>query len=111
VKDINGQELIEGGAALLLCEILSIGADGVVLRVMNSELEIAVGAKHDEVLGGLVAESELTAFIEQASAPDDAKQCLCIVGCSTNGACPIHGDGGHLPTRADFEKSIKCRME
>jgi hypothetical protein len=60
--DINGQELRDGAAALLLCEILSIGVDQVLLRVMNSDLQIAVGAKHDEVLGGLVADSELTAF-------------------------------------------------
>lgn len=60
--DINGQELREGAAAQLLCEILAIEDDGVRVRVMNSELEILVGTKHDEVLGGWVADSELTAF-------------------------------------------------
>ena len=31
--------------------------------------------------------------------------CLCIVGCSVNGECPVHGDGGHLPTRqGDWER-------
>ena len=62
--DINGQELREGGMALLLCEVLAIELDGVRIRVMNSEMELGVGAKHDEVLGGLVADSELTAFVE-----------------------------------------------
>lgn len=60
--DINGQELREGALAMLLCQVLDIGEDSVRVRVLNSELEIDVGAKHDEVLGGLVADSELTAF-------------------------------------------------
>lgn len=29
--------------------------------------------------------------------PERAK-CLCVVGCSANGECPIHGDRGHLPS-------------
>ena len=63
MKDINGGELRAGGAAMLLCEVLAIDdAEGVRLRVMNSDLEILVRAKHDEVLGGFVADSELTAF-------------------------------------------------
>jgi hypothetical protein len=62
VKDINGGELREGGMAMLLCEVLAVDDSSVRVRVMNSELEILVGAKHDEVLGGLVADSELTAF-------------------------------------------------
>jgi hypothetical protein len=62
MKDINGGELREGSAAMLLCEVLAIDAEGVRVRVMNSELEILVGVKHDEVLGGMVADSELTAF-------------------------------------------------
>jgi len=63
MKDINGRELRAGGAAMLLCEVLAIDdAEGVRLRVMNSDLEILVRAKHDEVLGGFVADSELTAF-------------------------------------------------
>ena len=66
--DINGSPLLPGRAASLLCEILAVEDDHVRVRVMNSELEIAVGAKHDEVLGGLVADSELTAFEEQLSA-------------------------------------------
>lgn len=62
MKDINGGELRERGMAMLLCEVVAIEEKCVHLRVMNSDLEIAVGAKHDEVLGGLVADSELTAF-------------------------------------------------
>jgi hypothetical protein len=65
MKDINGGELRAGGAAMLFCEVQAIDADGVRVRVMNSDLEILVGYKHDEVLGGLVADSELTAFEEQ----------------------------------------------
>jgi hypothetical protein len=62
VLDVNGGQLREGGMAMLLCEVLAIENDGVRVRVMNSELEILVGTKHDEVFGGLVADSELTAF-------------------------------------------------
>ena len=60
--DINGQPLEEGGLALLLCEVVAIEPEGVRIRIMNSEMELGVGAKHDEVLGGMVADSELTAF-------------------------------------------------
>lgn len=65
MKDVNGGELREGGLAMLLCEVVAIEDHGVRVRVMNSELEIQVGAKFDEVLGGsggAVADSELTAF-------------------------------------------------
>ena len=63
--DINGQELRQGGLASLLCQVLEVEADHVRIRVMNSDMEMAVGAKHDEVLGGMVADSELTAFVEE----------------------------------------------
>jgi hypothetical protein len=62
MKDINGGEFREGGMAMLLCEVVAIEESGVRARVMNSTEELLVGAKHDEVLGGLVADSELTAF-------------------------------------------------
>jgi len=67
--DINGQRLRSGDEAQLLCEILAVSEEGVRVRVMNSDLEILVGCKHDEVLGGLVADSELTLF-ESALAPE-----------------------------------------
>jgi hypothetical protein len=66
--DVNGGTLREGGIAMLLCEVLAINADGVRVRIMNSEQEILVGAKHDEVLGGHVADSELTAFDPEIAA-------------------------------------------
>jgi hypothetical protein len=69
VKDINGGELRQGGIAMLLCEVLAIDESGVRVRVMNSELEILVGVKHDEVLSGAVADSELTAFELRADSP------------------------------------------
>jgi len=69
VKDINGQELHKGGAGLLFCEIIEISEEGVLVRIMNSDLQLLVGSKHDEVLGGTVADSELTAFVEAAE-PD-----------------------------------------
>lgn len=75
--DINGQELREDGAALLLCEILEITNEGVRVRILNSDIELFVGAKHDEVLGGLVADSELTAFLENSTDPAPE---------------PVHGD-------------------
>ena len=66
--DINGQSFRKGGMALLLCEVLDADADHVRVRIMNSEMELAVGVHHDEVLGGLVADSELTVFEETAPA-------------------------------------------
>jgi hypothetical protein len=81
MKDINGGELRQGGMAMLLCEVLAIEPDGVRVRVMNSELEILVGAKHDEVLGGIVADSELTAFDPDADLPTKAlKECFVDLG-------------------------------
>lgn len=100
IADINGGELREGGMAMLLCEVVAIDQQGVRVRVMNSELEVLVGMKRDEVFDGIVADSELTAFDPNqppvASSPPP-KQCLCLPGCSVNGECPEHGDGGHLP--------------
>jgi len=61
VLDINGQELREGGAALLLCEIVAFESEGIHIRVMNSDHELLVATHNDEVLGGEVADSELTA--------------------------------------------------
>jgi hypothetical protein len=63
--DVNGQELHERGAALLLCEVIAIEPEGVRIRIMNSDMELLVGVKRDEVLGGQVADSELTAFVEE----------------------------------------------
>lgn len=65
--DINGQEFREQGGALLLCEVLEIVPEGVRVRILNSDMELLVGAKQDEVLGGLVADSELTVFVETAA--------------------------------------------
>lgn len=79
--DINGQTLAKGCPALLLCEVVEIDESGVRIRVMNSEMELLVGASHDEVLGGLVANSELTAFLENRPAEiedkheDDLRSC------------------------------------
>lgn len=69
VLDINGQELREGAGASLLCEILEVTHEGVRIRVLNSEMVMLVSISHDEVLGGLVAGSELTAFLEK---PEEA---------------------------------------
>ena len=46
----------------MLCEIIGIDEEGIRIRVMNSDQELLVGTKHDEVLGGDVADSELVAF-------------------------------------------------
>lgn len=62
--------------AMLLCEVLAIESDGVRVRVMNSELEILVAAKHDEILGGDVADSELTAFDPAESVEDKISRAL-----------------------------------
>jgi hypothetical protein len=62
--DINGQELRQGKLGLLLCEILDLDGEGARVRILNSDMELYVGARHDEALGGLVADSELTAFVE-----------------------------------------------
>lgn len=85
--DVNGGELRTGGAAMLLCEILAIDDVGVRVRVMNSELEILVGIKHDEVLCGWVADSELTAFGPSPTSLDAARE---APGANTEvtGECP-----------------------
>ena len=67
--DVNGQELREAGNASLLCEILSISETGVHVRILNSDMELWIGCKYDEVLGGMVADSELTAFVEDPFVP------------------------------------------
>lgn len=67
-SDVNGNELKKGGLALLLCEILDVDPELVRIRVMNSEMELAVCVQEDEVLGR-VADSELTAFLETTPAP------------------------------------------
>jgi hypothetical protein len=95
VLDINGQPLREGAAAMLLCEIVAIEDGGVLVRVMNSELEILVGTKHDEVLGGLVADSELTAF-EPRQYPVPSTQLL---------DHSDDGDDGKLPTITRWTKA------
>ena len=74
--DINGGELREGGMAMLLCEVRVIGEASVRVRVMNNDLEILVNAKHDEVLNGLVADSELTAFNPQESVEQKISRAL-----------------------------------
>ena len=65
MKDINGGEFRKGGMAQLLCEVIDIEPDGIRVRVMNSDHELLIGHHHDEVLGGDVADSELTAFHEE----------------------------------------------
>jgi hypothetical protein len=69
VLDINGQEFREKGLAMLLCEVVAIEPEGVRIRIMNSEEEMLVGCKRDEVLGGLVADSELTVFDDDGVKP------------------------------------------
>lgn len=65
ITDINGQVLREGDAVQLLCKIVSVDPrEGVLVRVMNSDMEMLVGCKHDEALGGIVADSELAKFVE-----------------------------------------------
>lgn len=68
--DINGQPLNQGDTAQMLCEVIEISDRGVLVRVMNSELQLLVDAKHDEVLGGLVVGSELTLFESTNRGPD-----------------------------------------
>jgi hypothetical protein len=69
VLDINSRELKAGDTAQLLCEILDVREPGVLVRVLNSEVQLLIGAKRDEALGGLVADPELTLF-EPAHEPD-----------------------------------------
>lgn len=72
MMDINGSELRPHDLAKLLVEIVGFvpGGAGVIVRVLNSEEQLAVGARIDEALGGLVADSELTLFEPQLVAAD-----------------------------------------
>jgi hypothetical protein len=63
VLDVNGQDLREGDLAQLLCEVFSIEADGIGVRILNSDMRLFVAITRDEALGGLVAASELTRFV------------------------------------------------
>jgi hypothetical protein len=73
VRDINGQEIRKGDLVQLLCEVVAVEDDvGVHVRIMNSETEMLIGCKQDEVLYGDVVDSELTLFEEQLRPdPDD----------------------------------------
>lgn len=53
---------------MLLCQVVDVENDQVRIRVINSEMELAVGAHFDEVLGHVV-DSELTYF-EPAPVPE-----------------------------------------
>jgi hypothetical protein len=78
LRDINGQRLEKGGMALLLVQVVDFSEHDeprhVRIRVANSDLEMAVGARFDEALGGVVADSELTAFVETPAERD--QRCL-----------------------------------
>lgn len=57
--DINGQEITEGRLGKVMVEVLGVDiVEGVRVRILNSEFELLIGFKHDEALGGLVADSE-----------------------------------------------------
>jgi hypothetical protein len=74
ILDINGQELHEGDPVSLLCQITAIETEGIAVRIMNSEMVLQVGIRQDEALGGLVADSELTKFMEiERTAPTQEK--------------------------------------
>lgn len=65
MRDINGQPLNPGDIAQLMCEVTSVDPrEGVRVRILNSEMELVVGCKHDEALGGCIADSELVRFVE-----------------------------------------------
>jgi hypothetical protein len=64
--DINGREVEEGRLGKLLCEVLSADPDeGLRVRILNSEIELLIGCKQDEALGGLIADSEFAMLEEQ----------------------------------------------
>jgi len=75
--DLNGDELAEGGYALLLCEILGIEDGGVHVRVKNSDHELLIGARHDEIFDGMVADSELTAYMIPCPGENDDEVRTC----------------------------------
>lgn len=76
IRDVNGQVFGEGGLAQLLCEVKEILPTGIVVRVMNTDdMLLHIDVRRDEALGGLVASSELTAFVlrEAISDPDPSQ--------------------------------------
>lgn len=70
--DINGQEILEGATGALLCEVLGMDEEGVRVRILNSEMELVIGCKNDEALGGLVADSEFAMFFASDGMVDAA---------------------------------------
>jgi hypothetical protein len=72
--DINGLEVVEGSLGKLLCEILSVDPEeGVRVRILNSEMELLIGCKQDEALGGLVADSEFAMLESACPCPSQMK--------------------------------------
>jgi len=65
VLDINGREIAEGRLGKLLCEVISTDpAEGVHVRILNSEEHLLIACSQDEALGGLVAGAEF-AMLEE----------------------------------------------
>jgi len=72
--DINGQELREGDLAKLLCEVVSVEEKGIAVRILNSDMTLFVDFNKDEALGGDVASSELTRFVEMPQSTQKAEK-------------------------------------
>lgn len=69
--DINGHELAAGDYAQLLVRIEEITPEGIRVRIANSEMELVVGFKNDEALGGHVADSELIFLSGKPEEPNE----------------------------------------
>lgn len=55
MKDVNGLPIERGELVAVLASVISVSVQGVMVRVLNSDLELGISC--DEVLG--VASSEL----------------------------------------------------
>lgn len=58
MRDVNGAEIVAGELMALLCTVSEIREEGVIVRVLNSQMELLVSCERDEVLGS-IAGSEL----------------------------------------------------
>jgi|GEM_PF-5232179 len=68
--DKGGLPIGEQDLCQLLCTVEEIHEDGIVVRILNSDMELKVSAHCDEVLGA-VASPELVKYVPP---PDEKKK-------------------------------------
>lgn len=63
MHDINGETIAADDEMQLACKVIDILDDGILVRILNSEMELLISYQHDEVLG-TIASAELTKVVD-----------------------------------------------